>query len=61
MTDVPEGGPLGRREPKLAGQWENKDALVVESATLAVLKVEKARTVVRPQTFSADLLPTERR
>ena len=45
MTDVLEGGPLGRREPELAGKRENKNALVVESATLAVLKVEKARTV----------------
>ena len=45
MTDVLEGGPLGRREPELAGEWENKNALVVEGATLAVPKVEKARTV----------------
>ena len=45
MTDVPEGGPLGRRKPELAGKRENTDALVVEGATLAVPKVEKARTV----------------
>ena len=47
MTDVPEGGPLGGREPELAGKRENKDSLVVEGATLVVLvpKVEKARTV----------------
>ena len=45
MTDVLEGGPLGRREPELAGKRENKNALVVEGATLAVPKVEKARTV----------------
>ncbi len=45
MTEVPEGGPLGRREAKLAGKRENKDALVVEGATLAIPKVEKARTV----------------
>ena len=44
MTDVPEGGPLGRREPELAGKRENKDALVVEGATLAVPKIEKARS-----------------
>ena len=66
MTDVLEGGPLGRREPELDGKRENKDALVLEGATLAIPKVEKARTVgafsiVRPQTFSADILPTERR
>ncbi len=45
MTDVLEGSPLGRREPELAGKRENKDALVVEGAMLAVPKVEKARTV----------------
>ena len=45
MTDVLEGGPLGRREPELAGKRENKNALVVEGATLAVPQVEKARTV----------------
>ena len=45
MTDVPEGGPLDRREPEFAGKRENKNALVVEGATLAVPKVEKARTV----------------
>ncbi len=45
MTNVPEGGPLGRREPELAGKRENKNALVVEGATLAVPKVKKARTV----------------
>jgi hypothetical protein len=45
VTDVLEGGPLGHREPELAGKREDKDALVVEGATLAVPKVEKARSV----------------